>query len=197
MNPKTKKVLLICAAIIIGSYIARSFVTSYMRMVYARQEAIREAQKPKPAVPTPDPTEAAIVKEAEALGNLSGVWEGRGSTSRGMCNLRLELKQGDPGRYTGHSRFSCVPVQSMLDAPKNANTMVNLMQNMNPDAAILTGTIEKGAIHLHTEKSIGADINGCSVSELTITPFGASGLVAEWKEGTCEGGNLMMQRAVR
>jgi hypothetical protein len=200
MNPKTKKLLLICVAIVIGSYIARSFVTSYQRMVYARQQMIQrqaiQQQKPEPAAPVKDTAESTLAKEAEAMGNLSGVWEGRGPTpSRGICNLRVELKQGDPGHYTGYSRFSCIPVQSMLGAPKGANTMANLMTSMNPDAAILTGIVEKGAIQLHTDKTIGTDINGCAVSELTLTPFGASATAAEWKEGTCQGGSLMLQRA--
>jgi len=203
MNPKTKKLLLIGVAIVIGSYVARSFVTSYQRMVYARQQmiqrqAIQQQQKAERAAPANDTAEAKLAKEAEAFGNLSGVWEGRGPTpSRGICNLRLELKQGDPGHYTGYSRFSCIPVQSMLGAPKDANTMASLMTNMTPDAAILTGTVEKGTIHLHTDKTIGTDINGCSVSELSLTPFGASAIAGEWKEGTCQGGSLMMQRALR
>ncbi|MBV9506859.1 MAG: hypothetical protein JO323_17840 [Acidobacteriia bacterium] len=197
MNIKTKKALFVCAAIVIGSYVVRSFVTSYRQMIYARQQAVTQRAKPSAMATVPKPIDP-LVTDAEAMGNLSGAWEGRGNNpARGMCNLHLELKQGDPGHYTGYSRFACISMGSMLDAPKNANTMLSLMQSITPDAAILTGVIEKGAIQLHTNKAIGTDMNGCALTDLTITPFGAAAVAAEWKEGTCQGGNMMMQRAAR
>ena len=199
MNPKTKEVLFVCAAIVIGSYLVRSFVASYQRIVYARQQAMRRAQQPKP-VPVskaPDPAETALATEAAAMGNLSGMWEGRGPTpSRGICNLHLELKQGDPGQYKGYSRFNCIQLQSM-EKPTDPSPIFNMAQNITPQAAVLTGRVEKGTIHLHTAKAIGTDGNGCSITELILTPFGATRVAAEWKEGTCQGGNLMMQRAAR
>jgi hypothetical protein len=44
MEPKHKKILLICVAVFIGSYIVRSLVFSVMQMAYYRQQAIRAAQ---------------------------------------------------------------------------------------------------------------------------------------------------------
>jgi hypothetical protein len=84
-----------------------------------------------------------------------------------------------------------------LTNPKDANVMNNFLNHMNPDAAILTGTVEKGEIHFKADKTIGTDINNCAVTELTITPFGASAVAAEWQEGSCTGGSLMMQRQGR
>lgn len=72
--------------------------------------------------------------------------------------------------------------------------MANMLPQMNPDAAILTGTVEKGAIQFRADKTIGTDVNGCAVTDITITPFGASAVAAEWREGACQGGNLLMQR---
>jgi hypothetical protein len=195
MNKKRRNILLICVAIFLISYIARSIVTTQMRIAYARQQALRRQARPKaasamtenPAAPTDPP-----------LANLSGVWEGRGRVpgGRGLCDLRLELKQSDPAHYSGYSRFSCMSVEALTN-PKDVNVMANMVDHLNPDAAILTGAAEKGAIHFRADKTIGTDINGCTVTELTITPFGTSAVAAEWKEGTCQGGNLMMQRAVR
>lgn len=75
--------------------------------------------------------------------------------------------------------------------------MKNLLNHMNPDAAVLTGAVEKGAIHFQAEKTIGTDINGCAVTEFTVTPFGTNLVAAEWKEGTCAGGSLMLQKALQ
>jgi hypothetical protein len=186
MDKKKRTILLICAAIFIGSYIARSFVIAYLRMSYARQQASRPKPKPKP----PDTPTVAPVPVDPPLVNLSGVWEAHGQVpSRGMCDLRLELKQSDPAHYSAFSRFSCIS----LVPPKEVNA-ATMLPHMNPDAAILTGAVEKGSIHFHADKTIGTDINGCAVTELTVTPFGASAVAAEWQEGTCQGGNLLMTR---
>jgi hypothetical protein len=189
MDKKRRNILLICAAIFLVSYIARSFIVTALNMAYSQHQANRQRQVagPKPAVsaaPAPDPAEPPLT-------NLSGVWESHGQVpSRGVCDLRLELKQNDPAHYAGFSRFSCIS----LAPPKDANVLANMLPHMNPDAAILTGTVEKGSIHFRADKTVGTDINGCAVTELTVTPFGASGVAAEWKEGTCQGGNLLMAR---
>lgn len=52
MDTKKRNIFLFCAAILIASYFARSFVTGYLRMAYMQQQAMRRQQQPKPA-PTP------------------------------------------------------------------------------------------------------------------------------------------------
>lgn len=195
MDTKKRNIFLFCAAILIASYFARSFVTGYLRMAYMQQQAMRRQQQPKPA-PTPSP--ASEVPAEPPLGDLSGVWQGHGRVpgGRGVCDLRVELRQGDPGKYSGYSRFSCLN-NEVLTSPKDMNVMKNLLNHMNPDAAVLTGAVEKGAIHFQAEKTIGTDINGCAVTEFTVTPFGTNLVAAEWKEGTCAGGSLMLQKALQ
>jgi hypothetical protein len=191
MTKRNRNILLICAAIFIGSYIARSFIITAQRMAYARQQASRPKPKPKPAV-TETPSASPIPVDPPFV-NLSGVWEAHGQVpSRGVCDLRLELKQNDPAHYSGFSRFSCIS----LAPPKEFNA-ATMLPHTNPDAAILTGAVEKGAIHFHADKTIGTDINGCAITDLTVTPFGASAVAAEWQEGTCAGGNLLMTRERR
>jgi hypothetical protein len=43
------------------------------------------------------------------------------------------------------------------------------------------------------DKTVGTDINGCAVTEFTVTPFGTNVVAAEWKEGACAGGNMLLQ----
>ena len=110
---------------------------------------------------------------------------------RGICDLRVELRQNEPGKYSGYSRFSCLNNEALTN-PKDMNLMQSFLNHMNPDSAVLAGSVEKGAIHFHAEK-IGTDINRCAVTEFTITPFGTNLVAAEWKEGTRTGGSLMLQ----
>jgi hypothetical protein len=197
MDKKKRTILLICAAILIGSYIARSFVVNYLRMVYAQPQAMRrQQQQPKPA-PAPSPS-ASAAEDGTPIGNLSGVWQGHGRVpgGRGICDLRVELRQGETGKYSGYSRFSCLNNEALTN-PKDTDMMKNFLNHMNPDSAALTGTVEKGAIRFHADKTIGTDINGCAVTEFTVTPFGTNQVAAEWKEGTCTGGSLMLQKAAQ
>ena len=195
MDKKKRNILLICAAILIASYFARSFATAYMRMAYAQQQALRRQQQPKPA---PAPSPSPETQADPPLENMSGVWQGHGRVpgGRGVCDLRVELRQGETGKYSGYSRFSCLNNEALTN-PKDTDMMKNFLNHMNPDSAVLSGMVEKGAIRFHVEKTIGTDINGCAVSEFTVTPFGTNLVAAEWKEGTCTGGSLMLQKAAQ
>jgi hypothetical protein len=84
MDKKKKTILLICAAIFIGSYFARSVITGYLRMQCARQQAQRPKPKSAPAI---DPAAAALAAEAAALGNQSGFWRGHAYLSGRACAI--------------------------------------------------------------------------------------------------------------
>ena len=188
MDAKKRNILLICAAIFIGSYVARSFVTAYLRMLYARQQAMQQRQKSKPK-----PSAETAQADAPSLANLSGFWQGHAYLpGRGTCNLRLELRRNDSEHYSGYSRFGCLNPEALTN-PSPATMMKYALPNTNPDSTIFTGTVEKGEIRLHADKNVGSD--GCAISDLTITPFGTNQVVAEWKETTCQGGNLILQEA--
>jgi YD repeat-containing protein len=47
------------------------------------------------------------------------------------------------------------------------------------------------------DKNLGADINGCTVSSFTLTPFGSNRLAAEWETGSCQGGHMVLAKAPR
>jgi hypothetical protein len=46
------------------------------------------------------------------------------------------------------------------------------LNRMDPEASILSGTLEKTSVELTAEKTVGADSNGCATSSLSLTPFG-------------------------
>jgi hypothetical protein len=188
MTRRNRNILLICGAILLGYYFMRSYSNYVAAMEAARARAMQRAAMPKPVPVT------AESRVDPPLPNLSGIWDGRGPIKgRGVCFLKLELKQNDPAHYSAYSTFYCMSTEPITN-PKDLNVMTNMLSNMHPDSAILNGTVEKGAMHFHADKTIGTDSNGCAITDLTVTPFGASQVAAEWQEGTCPGGNLMMQR---
>jgi hypothetical protein len=124
-------------------------------------------------------------EEPAPLEHLGGIWEGRFS---GICDLRLELKEDEPGKYTGFSRFSCLSKDPFTAGADLSRGMLGL----NPDTAILGGTIEKRSIRFHVDQAMGTDAQGCAVTSLTATYFGTGGLSAEWQKGTCGGGHTLL-----
>jgi hypothetical protein len=80
---------------------------------------------------------------------------------------------------------------------ERVNRAAAIKNRMNPEAAVISGAMEKGAIAFHIDKTIGADSNGCSATSFTLTPFGKNEFAAEWQEATCHGGRIMLQKARR
>jgi hypothetical protein len=225
MTKQHKKILWICVGIIVASYIVRNIVIGAMQIAfYQRQMAFRAAQqrqrsKPKPVVkapsPAPKPAPDAPATEIPAptkvarapvhiqpipvtpspFVKVSGIWRGRVALDgRGVCDLKFELHEESPGHFSGYSTMTCNSAGQLMPDRK-VNARMRTLNLMDPETAILTGTLEKGSIEFHVEKTINADSNGCAPTSFSLTPFGANQLAAEWLEGACGGGHLILRRA--
>lgn len=58
-------------------------------------------------------------------------------------------------------------------------------------------TQDKDAITFTVETTVAPDANGCAISSFTVTNFGTNELAVEWKEPTCNGGNMILRKAAR
>lgn len=211
MTQKQRKVLLICIGVVVASYIVRNIVIGAMQIAY-QQQAMRQQRakpKPKPAPPAekkaPAPPSIAtrgkkpaapkpIKAPPSPFARVSGVWRGRVALDgRGNCDLKFELKENEPGHFAGYSTMTCTANGPLV--AKKVNRRALALNRMDPEAAILSGVIEKGSIEFHADKVVGTDSNGCAPTSFILTPFGANQLAAEWRENTCEGGHLVLRRA--
>jgi hypothetical protein len=157
---------------------------------------VNKAPAPSKAANAPGKAIAPIRPAPPA--RLAGIWRGRAALEgRGICNLRFELGEKGPDAYSGYSSFACTNAAPLMSAGNRRNPRSALLNRMDPDSAILTGSLQNGAIRLHADKTIGTDINGCAVTSFTLTPFGANQLAAEWQAGECQGGHMMLARARR
>jgi hypothetical protein len=71
------------------------------------------------------------------------------------------------------------------------------IRQMEPVSAELTGSLENGAITFHVDKVIGIPWDGCTLTSYSITSFGSQQIAAQWQEGSCPGGQLILVRAQR
>jgi hypothetical protein len=206
ITPQQRKALWIGIGIVAVFYVGRSVMDSARQAAYQQQQAIRAAQlraearahataprvSATPAVPS---SPAATHAPAPAASGLSGIWQGRTAiTGRGICTLRIELHENPPEHFTGYSSLACAnfaPLMSEQDRnPKSAT-----LNRMSPASAVLSGAMENSSIRFHVDKTIGTNSNGCAATSFTLTPFGANQLAAEWQEATCQGGNIILQKA--
>jgi len=205
MTKQQQKLLLIIPVVIIGSYIVKSIVITALQVMFYQQPRPRPAPKaptkaPAAAVkavvppPSPQPVKTPPPPPDPWLRFL-GVWHGQAALDgRGICDLHFEIRKSQaPGVFLGFSRFSCDSSQALM-GKAGADPRSALMNRMNPNAAILTGTVKDGALHFKADKDIGGDIHGCTVTSFTLTPFGAYQLAAEWEAGKCQGGNMLLWR---
>ena len=171
----------------------------------AQQRAKASAPAPAPsasgssqAAPgtQPVPTQPTTAKLDPAFAKLAGIWQGRAALpGRGICWLRLELrpKVDQPERMQGFSSLACNGIAQLVskDRAGGASTLLN---RMDPEAAVLSGGIEDGAIHFQVDKVLGADSRGCAATSFTVTPFGTNLIDAAWTEATCQGGHIMLRK---
>src|SRR5690349_11433007 len=133
MNPRQKKFIWIAGIAVAAVYFAPSFINSYRRETFIREQnaarlAKAQAAKPpaaKTASPLPDsgatPASPAAGPSADSptapnaasqFDNVVGSWVGVGLVKGyGNCNLRLELRRTlEPGKFTGYPVLACMPM---------------------------------------------------------------------------------------
>ena len=210
MTKQQRKIVLICLAVIVGSYILRNIVMSAIQMAYYRQAMIaaqqrRVAQKPLPqklpaGAPETSPSAPASNVSASAAAQAAfafpGVWGGSAAIEgKGLCETRVELrnKQDVSGQFTGYWSLSCRGYRPLVNADRS-KLGAGWINRSNPEAAIFTGALQDGALQFKLDKVMATDSEGCAPTSLTITPFGAGQLASEWQEGTCAGGHMMLHK---
>jgi hypothetical protein len=212
MTTSQQKMLLIFPVIVISSYVVHYFATDAMQLSFSMP---RMHPKPKPVpVPSPRiipkvvaappaapiPTNVAslldIVPDAPPeLARLVGIWQGRTAIQgRGVCVMRFELRPKDETKFSGFSSLTCISNGPLVAKPNLATVTLN---QTDPEAAIMTGSIDHGSIKFHVDTVAGVDSSGCTPTSFTLMPFGLMRAAAEWKEASCAGGHIILGKTAR
>ena len=219
ITDQQRKLFWIVAAILVAAYFAPSVITVVLQVTDristpSAPAYHKPSPAPRPAVPAPPPVFNSTTPDTQPqaggtssspiapgpvaptpFDKLTGVWTGNGTVAGGgFCAMRFELRDNHDaaGSFAGFTSLNCLPI-----APKEGRINVPLMMlsKISPASAILTGTAADGMLRLHVTKAIGKDANGCAMTSLIATPFGAAQLAVEWQSGTCPTGQAMLQKA--
>jgi hypothetical protein len=182
-------------------YYLPSFIHSSRPPAPAVPPALK-ASASKSTTPTVPPaaTPGAAPDPSVAFAGLLGTWQGGGPLpGHGMCSLKFELrrKADAPGQFSGFPLLTCMPLIPGSITHSGGNPQDALLAQYSPLSAILTGTTVNSLPQFTVDKVIGKGASGCALSSFEATPFGADQLIAEWKEGTCQGGLLVLRKIGR
>jgi len=192
MNTQQKQRLLWIGGIVIVLiyYVVPSMINASRQAEYRRRLAERAAAA-KAAKPLPPPANAPAPFDSEL-----GTWQGIAPLPVGLCNLKFELrrKESEPGHFAGFPVLSCTPFPLGTPSEVRSAMQQGMIAQMSPISAVLTGTASNGGIQFTVDKVLGTTANGCALTGFSVTPFGKDQIAAEWQEGTCPGGRVLLKR---
>ena len=164
----------------------------------AQRAATGNEMRARSGVPLPVPgaaPNAGVPPQPLPFDNLLGTWQGLATFSGStFCGMKLELrrKQDAPDKYAGFPELLCTPASAMGGVARGK------VPQVSPMSAVFTGSAGDGAIIFTLDKALGTSAEGCSLSTLSVTPFGTDEIAAEWSEGNCDHpqhGQMMMKRS--
>jgi hypothetical protein len=196
LNDKQKTYLRIGIAGLVFFYIAPRIIGMYEQHQAMQRAAFAAAHaKPSPAIPmhkdvapnTPLPIPFLIA---------TGKYEGVGIEKTRQCKIDLEVRAGENGTFMGYVTMVCFEPPHVIPGKPayKQNPILEAARQMTPASAIMTGAAKNGDLVFAVDKSIGTLGDGFPVTgTFTVSTFGTGKVLVQWQEGTCGGGQLLLQ----
>lgn len=189
LTEKQKKTIWIAAGALV---VLHFFLPRILSLFHSHpQQAVQSKPSPlriaPPSPPPPSPETLAAIKYS--------VWLGETITpDENKCSLKLEIRLDDelPKKLKGYASKSCVPLQGIARGPITRGVLQTMIRNAAPSSVIMTGVPQPTGISFTTDQAIGTEMSGCTLSALSITDFGNGQVAAQWQEGTCTPGRMML-----
>jgi hypothetical protein len=159
---------------------------------------------PAPAAAVPSGADASV----PGIASISGVWQGGGVVPKrnGACGLSVEIREV-PGKADGSAKEGTFRASTTLVCPpflplwlsahkgKQPNPAALWLQAMSTTESVLTGSlVGESLVFSHVEATASTDSQGCELESLEVRSFGNEHLLAKWREGQCEGGDVILQK---
>jgi hypothetical protein len=180
----------------------------------ARTETAALAAKPAwvggASVPVAAPPVAVTAPPPVATGDatvpgirsISGVWQGQGIVPKrsGSCSLIVELRDNPAkeGTFRAFTTLGCPPFLPLWQATHPAqklNMGALWLREMSTTETILTGSlVGESLVFSDVVETASTDAQGCALESIDLRSFGNDQLLAKWREGQCEGGELVLRK---
>jgi hypothetical protein len=195
LTDKQKKGLMIAGLVLVLIHFAPRFLNMFNPLAghaaAAKPSPVRYAPAPAPLPPPPPPSPEAI-----ALARYAGVWGGDGMIDQNRCTVRLEIRLNDdlPKKLKGYEQKSCVPLQPFAGGKLTRGSIADAMRDTATVSAVMTGKTQEGGMNFSVDQVIGYP-DKCPLTAFSITDFGSGLVMAQWQEGTCPAGKMVLRKA--
>lgn len=198
LTDKQKKWIWIAAVVLVVIHFAPRIMTvlnpAGTHAAPAKPSPVRLAPvAPAPASPAPAP----VSPEAAAEGKYAGsVWAGSDLSSEQLrCSIKLEIRLSDdsPKKLKGYESKSCIPLQPLAGGRLNKGSIADIIRETAPVSAVMTGTPSDGGLSFTVDQTIGST-GPCSLTAFRIVDFGEGQVIAQWQEGTCAPGKMVLKK---
>ena len=198
LTDKQKKIIAIVVAILAVIHFAPRIMTvinpAGTHAAPAKPSPIRLAPvMPAPAPPAPAPASP----EAAAEGKYGGsVWTGSDLSSDQLrCSIKLEIRVSDdlPRKLKGYESKSCIPLQPLAGGRLKQGSIADIIRETAPVSAVMTGVPSEGGLSFTVDQTIGST-GPCTLTGFRIVDFGEGQVIAQWQEGTCSPGKMVLKK---
>jgi len=156
---------------------------------------------PPVAVPAPPPVPTGDAT-VPGIRSISGVWQGQGIVPKrsGSCSLIVELRDNPAkeGTFRAFTTLGCPPFLPLWQATHQAqklNIGALWLREMSTTETILTGSLAgESLVFSEVVETASTDAQGCALESIDLRSFGNDQLLAKWREGQCEGGELVLRK---
>jgi len=196
LTDQQKKYLWIAAAVLVFIHFLPRFINMFHpsagHAATAKQSAAHYAPAPPPPTPPPAP-------EILAANKYGGMWAGDTLQPDGdRCAVHLEIRLNDdlPKKLKGYSSIRCMPLQILVRGPISrgqANETVS--DYAQPATAVMTATPQGSGLTFTIDQPASPASNGCTITGFSFVDFGQGQVMADWQEGTCKPGRMLLRKA--
>jgi hypothetical protein len=197
LTDKQKKIIAIVVAILAVIHFGPRYLYMFLPAGAHAEQAKPSPAHYAPALP-PTPPPAPVSPEAAAAGKYGGVWIGDAlMPDQNRCKIQLEIRLSDdmPKKLKGYEQKSCMPLQPLAGGKLARGSIADVIRATSPVSAVMTGTALEGGVSFTVDQTIGTPGDGCSLSGFSITDFGSGQVWAQWQEGTCPTGKMLLRKA--
>ena len=162
-----------------------------------------DTQGAPPIVSTPAPVVITPDASVPGVSSIFGIWQGSGHVANrnADCTLVAEIRENPAGKentFRAYTTMNC-PVFLPLWLASHTGEKINpydlAMKNLSTTESVLTGSVVgEELVFSHVEDTASVDAQGCALESLRVRGFGNDKLLAHFREGQCEGGDLPMLR---
>jgi len=146
-----------------------------------------------PAIPPAPPS-----LETVAAAKYGGIWQGSAlMPDQARCGIRLEIRLSDdlPKRLKGFETKKCLPTSPFEGGKLRGGSIADVIRETSPVSSVMTGTPQEDGLNFTVDQTIGTPADGCPLSGFSITDFGQGQVMAQWQEGTCPAGKMLLRKA--